>query len=96
MFHFVAGLFSLIGLVVTAAGAVFAFGLAREYVRTRLRFVDAVRHPLAPWVTWCVATIILLPIVAILPLVGAGTAILVGGAAGLGTSSGAKALKRGE
>ena len=96
MFHFFAGLFSLIGLVVTAAGAIFAYGLAREYVRNRLRYVDAVRHPLAPWVTWLAATVLLLPIVAILPLVGAGTAILVGGAAGLGTSSGVKALKRGE
>ena len=95
MFHFFAGLFSLIGLVVTAAGAIFAYGLAREYVRNRLRYVDAVRHPLAPWVTWLAATVLLLPIVAILPLVGAGTAILVGGAAGLGTSSGVKALKRG-
>ena len=96
MFHFFAGVFSLIGLVVTGAGAIFAFGLAREYVRNRLRFVDAVRHPLAPWITWFLATVILIPIVAILPLVGAGTAILVGGAAGLGTSSGVKALKRGE
>ena len=96
MLHFFAGLFSLIGLVVTAAGGIFAYGLAREYVRNRLRFVDAVRHPLAPWITWFAATVVLLPIVAILPLVGAGTAILVGGAAGLGTSSGVKALKRGE
>lgn len=96
MFHFLAGLFSLIGLAVTVAGGIFAFGLTREYVRNRLRYVDAVRHPLAPWVAGFVATVILLPIVAILPLVGAGTAILVGGAAGLGTSSGVKALKRGE
>lgn len=96
MFHFFAGLFSLIGLVATAAGGIFAFGLAREYVRNRLRYVDVVRHPLAPWVTWFVATLLLLPLVAILPLVGAGTAVLVGGAAGLGTSSGVKALKRGD
>ena len=96
MFHFFAGLFSLIGLLVTGAGAILAFGFAREYVRNRLRFVDAVRNPLAPWITWIVATVVLLPVVAILPLVGAGTAILVGGAAGLGTSSGVKALKRGE
>lgn len=96
MFHFFAGLFSLVGLVVTVGGAIFAFGLARQYVRNRLRFVDAVRHPLAPWITWFVATVILIPIVAILPLVGAGTAILVGAGAGLGTSSGVKALKRGE
>ena len=96
MFHVFAGIFSLIGLVVTVAGGIFAFGLAREYVRNRLRFVDAVRHPLAPWITWLATTVILLPIVAILPLVGAGTAILVGASAGLGTSSGVKALKRGD
>ena len=96
MFHFLGSLFTLVGFVVTASAAIFAFGLAREYVRNRLRFVDAVRHPLAPWITWFLATLILIPVVAILPLVGAGTAILVGGAAGLGTSSGVKALKRGE
>jgi putative exporter of polyketide antibiotics len=96
MFHFLAGLFSIIGLIVTAAGALFAFGLAREYVRNRLRFVDAVRHPLTPWITWLLATIVLTPIVAILPVVGFGTAVLIGGAAGLGTSSGVKALKRGD
>ena len=96
MFHFLGSLFTLVGFVVTAGAALFVFGLAREYVRNRLRFVDAVRHPLAPWVTAFIATVILLPVVAILPLVGAGTAILVGRAAGLGTSSGVKALKRGE
>ena len=96
MLHFFAGLFTVIGMIVTGAGALFAFGLAREYVRNRLRFVDAVRHPLTPWITWLGATVILIPIVAILPMVGFGTAVLVGGAAALGTSSGVKALKRGE
>ncbi len=96
MFHFLAGLFSLVGLVVTVAGTIFAFGLAREYVRNRLRFVDAVRHPLAPWITWIAATVILLPIVWILPLIGPTTAVLIGAGAGLGTSSGIKALKRGD
>jgi len=96
MWHFIGSLFTLIGFIVTAGAAIFAFGLAREYVRNRLRFVDAVRHPLAPWITWIGATLILLPVVAILPLVHFGTALIVGGAAGLGTSSGVKALKRGE
>jgi hypothetical protein len=96
MLRFFGSLFTLIGFVVTAGAAIFAFGLAREFVRNRLRFVDSVRHPLAPWITWFGATLILLPVVAILPLVGVGTAVLVGGAAGLGTSSGVKALKRGE
>jgi hypothetical protein len=96
MFHFFAGLFSLIGLVVTAGAALFAFGSVREYVRNRLRYVDAVRNPIAPWLVWFVATVVLTPIVAILPLVHFATAVIVGGAAALGTSSGVKALKRGE
>lgn len=96
MWHFIGSVFSLIGFLVTAAAALFAFGLARQYVRNRLRYVDAVRHPLAPWITALIVTIVLIPVVLILPLVGTGSALLVGGAAGLGTSSGVKALKRGE
>ena len=96
MFHFFAGLFSLIGFVVTVGAGIFAFGVAREFVRKRLRFVDGVRNPLVPWGIWLGATILLWPIVMILPLLHASTAILVGGATALGTSSGVKALKRGE
>ncbi len=94
--HFFQSLFTLVGFTVTVAGALFAFGLAREYVRNRLRFVDAVRHPLAPWIVFLGATIVLVPVVALLPLVGFGTALIVGGSAGVGTASGVKALKRGE
>ena len=94
--HFFHSLFSLVGILVTGAGTLFAFGLAREYVRNRLRFVDAVRHPLAPWIVFFAATVVLIPVVALLPLVGLGTALIVGGGAGIGTASGVKALKRGE
>jgi hypothetical protein len=94
--HFIGSLFSLVGLIVTATAAVFAFGLARQYVRNRLRFVDGVHHPLAPWIAGIGATIIMVPVVAILPLVGLGSALIVGSATGLGTASGAKALKRGD
>jgi hypothetical protein len=94
--HFFHSLFSLVGFAVTVAGALFAFGAAREYVRNRLRFVDAVRNPLAPWIVFLAATVVLLPVVALLPLVGFGTALVVGGGAGVGTASGVKALKRGE
>ena len=97
--HFFASLFSLIGLLVTAGAAILAFGIAREYVRNRLRFVDVVRHPLAPWAAALVATIVMTPVVLVLSVVhlaGMATAVIVGGATGLGTASGVKALKRGE
>jgi hypothetical protein len=90
------GLFNLIGLVISVGAGLFAFGLAREYVRQRLRFVDAVRHPLAPWMAAIGALVIAAPIVWLLPIVGGGTALIFGAATGLGTASGVKALKRGE
>ena len=90
------GFFNLISLVVAVGAGMFAFGLAREYVRQKLRFVDAVRNPLAPWAVAVGALIVAIPIVALLPIIGGGTALVFGAAAGLGTASGVKALKRGE
>ncbi|HEY4320577.1 MAG TPA: hypothetical protein VGM77_05295 [Gemmatimonadales bacterium] len=101
--HFIASLFgavfTAVGAVITIGSAVLAFGLARQYVRNKLRFVDAVRSPLMPWVVAIGATILMTPVVFVLGivhLVGFGTALIVGGASGLGTASGVKALKRGE
>ena len=77
MFHFFGWVFSVVGLLVTVAAGIFAFGLAREYVRNRLRFVDAVRHPIAPWVAAFLVTVVLMPVVALLHVVhlaGMGTA----------------------
>ncbi len=90
------GLFNLISLVVSVGAGLFAFGLAREYVRQRLRFVDAVRHPMAPWAVALGAILVAAPIVWLLPIVGGGTALIFGAGSGLGTASGVKALKRGE
>ena len=90
------GMFGLLYFVVTAAAGIFAFGIAREFVRQRLRFVDAVRHPLAPWIAGLGVLLIGQPIAFLLPLVTATTAAVAGVAAGLGTASGVKALKRGD
>lgn len=89
-------MFDLLYFVVSAAAGIFAFGLAREFVRQRLRFVDAVRHPLAPWIAGLGVLLIAQPIAFLLPLVTATTAAVAGVAAGLGTASGVKALKRGD
>lgn len=97
--HFFVTVFSWIGFAVTAVAAVFAFGAAREYVRHRLRFVDAVRHPVAPWVAAILGTVVMLPVVMVLSVIhlaGLATALIVGGATGFGTASGVKALKRGD
>jgi hypothetical protein len=90
------GAFGLLYFAVTAAAGIFAFGIAREFVRQRLRFVDAVRHPLAPWIAGFAVLLVGQPIAFLLPLVTATTAAVAGVAAGLGTASGVKALKRGD
>ena len=89
-------IFGLVRLVIAIGAGLFAFGLAREYVRNRLRFVDAVRSPIAPWLVGFAALVVATPIAALLPLVTGGTAMLFGAGAGIGTASGVKALKRGE
>ena len=81
-------------LAVTAAAVIGGFALARGFVIQRLRFVDAVRSPLAPWIAGLGAAIVASP-VALLPLVTTMTTTLFGVAAGFGTASGVKALKRG-
>ncbi|MEO5798187.1 MAG: hypothetical protein ABIZ70_09900 [Gemmatimonadales bacterium] len=91
-----AAMFGLVSLVITAAAGLFMFGLAREFVRNKLRFVDAVKSPIAPWMAGFAVLIVAAPIAALLPLVTGFTAAIAGLATGLGTASGVKALKRGE
>lgn len=81
------------GLVIVAA--IFGFAVARRYVRTRLRFVDAARSPLAPWIAGVIMALVASPL-ALLPLITGVTTTLFGVGAGLGTASAQKALKRGE
>jgi hypothetical protein len=61
-------------------------------VRRRLRFVDAVHSPWAPFVAGAVAAVIAWP-AALLPIFTLTTAIVFGIGTGLGTASGARALK---
>ena len=88
----------LIGFAIAIIASGFAFRESRDFVRRRLRFVDAVQSPLAPIVAG-VGAALLTGVVAILPVVGlvvsAGTALSVGFATGMGVASGAKDAKNG-
>jgi len=86
---------NLIYLAVTAVATVAGFVIARDFVRRRLRFVDAVRSPAAPWIVGLGAALVAWP-VALLPLVTTATTTLFGIGAGLGTASGVKALRSGD
>jgi hypothetical protein len=74
-------------LAVGAIGAGFVF--TRDFVRRRLRYVDAIRRPSAPVVAGVVATAIVLPVAA-LPIITMGTALAFGVGVAGGVASGRK------
>jgi hypothetical protein len=78
-------------LITLTAGAI-GFIVARNFVRRRLRFVDAVHSPFAPLVAGLVAAVLAWPAV-LLPLVTLFTTIVFGIGTALGTASGARALR---
>jgi len=77
-------------LLITLAAGIVGFILARNFVRRRLRFVDAVQSPFAPFVALLAWPAVLLPLVTI------ATALVFGVGTGLGTASGARALRDGD
>lgn len=88
-------MYGLLILTITLAAGFGGYLFARNFVRRRLRFVDAVRSPLAPVLAGLGAAVIAWP-VAVLPIVTTTTALVFGLGTGLGTASGVKALGRGE
>ena len=81
-------------LAAAGAGILISHVKVRQYTRNRLRFVDAVQNPVAPIVAGIGAAVIAAPIVWLLPVVGAGTAVLFGVGVGAGVAMGAKDVKR--
>lgn len=86
-------MFDLFYLAVTVVAAGAGYFLTRDFVARRLRFVDAVRSPLAPFVVAGVVALVVWPF-ALLPFVTPITAALTAICAGLGTASGVKAIRR--
>jgi hypothetical protein len=86
---------SLIGIGISIAVSVIAYVQTRDFVRRRLRYVDKVQTPLAPWVTGLAVALIGLPIAAFLPFVGLGTAIVLGASVGTAVAHGVRDIKRG-
>jgi hypothetical protein len=80
----------MIGLIVTAAALVGGFVVSRDFVRRRLRYVDAVKKPSAPLIAGAAAAVVALP-VALLPIVTIGTAVALGVGVAGGVASGRNA-----
>jgi hypothetical protein len=83
----------ILALVTLVAAGVGGFVVARNFVRGRLRFVDGVYSPMAPWIAGISAALLAWP-AALLPLITGTTALVFGLGAGLGTRSAVRALKR--
>jgi len=77
----------VIGLLIGIAAAGGGFVAARQFVKRRLRFVDAVHRPAAPIVAGVGAAALAAPI-ALLPVVTLGAAIAFGVGVAGGVASG--------
>lgn len=78
------------GLAVAAAALVGGYIISRNFVRRRLRYVDAVQKPSAPLIAGAVAAAVVSP-VALLPIVTVGTAVAFGVGVASGVASGRNA-----
>ncbi|HUO53001.1 MAG TPA: hypothetical protein VMT93_10805 [Gemmatimonadaceae bacterium] len=85
----------MLALIIAGALALAGFTTSRNYVRTRLRYVDAVQKPLAPIIAGVVVAVVAVPLTAILPIVGAGTALLLSASVAAGVATGASDIRKG-
>jgi hypothetical protein len=86
-------MFELIALGIAGAAGVFGHIKSRRFVGQRLRYTNLVETPgLGLW-AGVGATVLAAPVVALLPIVGAGTAIVIGAGVGTGVALGVKDSK---
>ena len=88
-------MYATLALLITFGAGFFGHWAAKRFVGTRLRFVDAIRSPWAPWIVGIASAVVASPL-ALLPLFGSITAVAFGVGAGLGTASGVRAIARGK
>jgi len=85
-------IFMITVLIALAAGAL-GYIQARRFVSSRLRFVDAAQNRFLPLFAGAGAALLALLPFAVLPLVGAGTAAVLGLGVGAGVAVGAKDVR---
>jgi len=81
-------------LAAAGAGMGISYVKVREFVRTRLRFVDSVQKPAAAWIAGIAGALVAAPVVALLPVLGPTTAVVYGIVVGAGVRSGQKQVKQ--
>ena len=83
----------MLQLLLTVAAGLGGYLMSRNFVRNRLRFVDAVHGVWFPLVAGVLGFLLAWPL-ALLPLVSAAPAALFGLGVGLGTATGARIVRR--
>lgn len=86
----------LLGIGVAGAASVYGHLKSRKFVRRRLRFTSMVERPGLGVMTGVAAAVLAAPLVAILPILGTGTALLFGAGVGTGVSMGAREARDGD
>jgi hypothetical protein len=88
-------MFRILGLILAAALVLYAYTVAKTFVRTRLKFVDAAVGRAAPVLAGIGAFLLSLPLFWLVPLpfFGLGTSIAVGLSVGAGVSAGARDIR---
>ncbi len=84
----------LLWLGLTGAASIAGYIKTRQFVRKRLRFVDAVAKPSTPLIAGTAAALVAGPVMVILPIVTATSGVLFGLGVGAGVLHGSKDHKR--
>lgn len=83
----------MFGMLAVGIASVFGHIKSRHFVGQKLRYTSLVEKPLLGVWAGVGATIVAAPVVAVLPVVGAGTAIAIGAGIGTGVALGVKDAK---
>lgn len=86
----------IIGMAAAGAAAVAGHLKSRDFVSRRLRFTSFVEKPALGVAAGVGAAILAAPVVALLPFVGAGTALAFGVGVGTGVAVGASRARSGQ
>lgn len=86
-------MFGLIAAGIAGVAGVVGHLKSRSFVGKRLRYTNIVETPALGLWAGVGATILAAPVVAVLPIVGAGTAIVIGAGVGTGVALGVRDTK---
>lgn len=88
-------IFSTIAFIIATASAIFGYNVAKRFVRDRLRYVEGAHKVSTPFIAGIGAYLIAMVAVALLPIVGIGTAIAFALSVAFGTAAGSREVKSG-